>query len=141
LLPQHGAADERRQIFQTVALGAGAAAQSATSQSLSNTISRKAFVTAKDGTNLLDWGTGLPVVLLAGWAFNSTIWGEHIADLTVRGFRCVALDRRSHGCSDAARRGSGLDTLADDVAALLEERDLRDVVIVVSSMGSIVAVR
>jgi pimeloyl-ACP methyl ester carboxylesterase len=49
----------------------------------------------------MDWGTGLPVVLLAGWVFNWTIWGEHIAALTVRGFRCVALDRRSHGRSDA----------------------------------------
>lgn len=108
----------RRQTFQTIALGAvaaGAATQSATSQSPANTISRnKTLVTAKDGTNLLvmDWGTGLPVVLLAGWAFNWTIWGKHIAALTVRGLRCVALDRRSHGRSDAARRGYDLDTLA-----------------------------
>jgi non-heme chloroperoxidase len=89
----------------------------------------------------MHWSTGLPVVLLAGWAFNWTISGEHIAALTVRGFRCVALDRRSHGRSDAASRGYDLDTLAGDVAALFEERDLRDVVIVAYSMGSIVAVR
>jgi non-heme chloroperoxidase len=139
----------RRQIFQTVALGAvaaGAAAQSATPQSTTNTTSsaaRNAFVTAKDGTNLhvQDWGTGLPIVLLAAWGFDSTIWGEHISDLTVRGLRCVALDRRSHGRSEAASRGYDLDTLADDVAALFEQRDLRDAVIIAYSMGSIEALR
>lgn len=138
----------RRQIFQTVALGAVAAgaAQPATSQgstSVPASAERKSFVTGKDGTKLhvQDWGTGRPVVLLAAWAFHSGIWGEHIADLTARGFRCVALDRRSHGRSDAPSGGYDLDTLADDVAALFEQRDLRDAVLVAYSMGSIEAVR
>jgi pimeloyl-ACP methyl ester carboxylesterase len=47
----------------------------------------------------------------------------------------------SHGRSDAPSRGYDLDTLADDVAALLEQRDLRDAVIVAYSMGSIEKVR
>jgi non-heme chloroperoxidase len=138
-----------RQIFQTAALGAvaaGVAPQSATSQGTANLplpAKRKSFITAKDGANLhvQDWGTGRPVVLLAAWAFNSSIWGEHIADLTMRGFRCIALDRRGHGRSDAPSGGYDLDTLADDVAALFEQRDLRDAVLVAYSMGSIEAVR
>ena len=80
-------------------------------------------------------------MLLAAWAFNSIIWGEHIADLMVRGFRRVTRDRRSHGRSDAASGGYDLDTLADDVAALFEQRDLGGTVIVTYSMGSIEAVR
>ena len=137
----------RRQILQTAALGAvGAAAQSATSQgvtSLTASAERKSFVTAQDGTKLYvqDWGTGRPVVLLAAWALHSVIWGEHIADLTTRGLRCVALDRRGHGRSEAPSGGYDADTLADDVAALFEERDLRDAVLVGYSMGSIEAVR
>jgi non-heme chloroperoxidase len=139
----------RRQIFQTAALGAIAASgapRSAISQNVRMTAAsaeRKSFIAAKDGTNLhlQDWGAGRPVVLLAAWALNSTMWGEHIVDLTTRGFRCVALDRRSHGRSDAPSSGYDVDTLADDVAALFEQRDLRDAVIVAYSMASIEAVR
>jgi non-heme chloroperoxidase len=139
----------RRQVFQTAALGAVAAstaAQSATSQGVTGSAvsaERKSFVRAKDGTNLYaqDWGAGRPVVLLAAWALDSAIWGEHIADLTMRGFRCVALDRRAHGRSEAPSGGYDVDTLADDVAALFEQRDLRDAVLVAYSMGTIEAVR
>ncbi len=62
-------------------------------------------VTAKDGTRLFvqDWGSGRPVVFVAAWAFNSNVWGSHIAALTGLGFRCVALDRRGHGRSDIPR--------------------------------------
>jgi non-heme chloroperoxidase len=139
----------RRQIVQTAALGAvaaGVATRPSTSKDVAHAASsadRRSFITAKDGTNLhvQDWGKGRPVVLLAAWGFNSTIWGEHIADLTMRGFRCVALDRRGHGRSDAPSGGYDLDTLADDVAALFDHRDLRDAVIVAHSMGTIEAVR
>jgi non-heme chloroperoxidase len=138
----------RRQIVQTTAFGALAAARaprSASAQATDLTLSaeRKTFVQAKDGTDLYvqDWGTGRPVVLLAAWAFNSTVWGEHVADLTIRGFRCVAFDRRGHGRSDAPSGGYDLDTLADDIAVLFEQRDLRDAIIVAHSMGSIEAVR
>lgn len=101
------------------------------------------FVRAKDGTNLYvqDWGTGQPIVLLAAWTFNSSVWGEHIAALSATGNRCVAFDRRGHGRSDAPCHGYDVDTLADDVAAVFEQRDLRDAVLVAHSMGTIEAVR
>lgn len=137
----------RRQILRSAALGVIAAgAQSATSQAVTGVTASarpKPFVTAGDGTRLhvQDWGTGRPVVLLAAWALDSRIWGEHIADLTMRGLRCLAPDRRGHGRSDVPSSGYDLDTLADDVAALLEQRDLHDAVIVAWSMGSVEAVR
>jgi non-heme chloroperoxidase len=139
----------RRQIFETAALGAvaaGVAPRLASSQAatkVSPSAERKSFITAGDGTKLhvQDWGTGRPIVLLAAWGFNSTIWGEHIADLTARGFRCIALDRRGHGRSDAPSSGYDLDMLSDDVAALFEQCDLRDAVLAGYSMGTIEAVR
>jgi non-heme chloroperoxidase len=78
---------------------------------------------------------------VAAWAFNSNVWGSHIAALTGQGFRCVAPDRRGHGRSDAPGTGYDLDTLADDLAEVMEQLDLRQVVLVAHSMGSVEAVR
>lgn len=104
--------------------------------------SRPLYATAKDGTKLFvqDWSSGRPVLLLAAWTFNSSIWGSQIVALNARGYRCVAPDRRGHGRSDMPMTGYDLDTLTDDVAAVIEQRDLRDVTIVAHSMGSIEAV-
>jgi non-heme chloroperoxidase len=80
-------------------------------------------------------------MLLAAWTFNSSVWGEYIAALTAAGNRCIAMDRRGHGRSDAPCGGYDVGTLADDVAAVFEQRDLRDAVLVAHSMGTIEAVR
>ena len=105
--------------------------------------SQQNSVTANDGTRLFvqDWGSGRPVVFVAAWAFNSNVWGSHIAALTGQGFRCVAPDRRGHGRSDAPGTGYDLDTLADDLAEVMEQLDLRQVVLVAHSMGTVEAVR
>ncbi|WP_349631085.1 alpha/beta fold hydrolase [Bradyrhizobium jicamae] len=87
-----------------------------------------------------DWGSGRPVVLLSAWTFDASFWGCHIAALNAEGFRCVAPDRRGHGRSDMPSTGYDLDTLTDDVAAVIEQRDLRDVALVGFSMGTAEAV-
>ncbi|KJC36209.1 arylesterase [Bradyrhizobium sp. LTSP885] len=99
-------------------------------------------MTAKDGTSLFvqDWGAGRPVLFLAAWTFNSSAWGSHIVALNAKGYRCVAPDRRGHGRSDMPMTGYDLETLTADVAAVIEQRDLRDVTLVAHSMGSIEAV-
>ncbi len=104
---------------------------------------RKPFVQAGDETNLYvqDWGSGRPIVFLSAWTFNSSVWGEYINALTDGGHRCVALDRRGHGRSEAPCSGYDVDTLADDVSAVFEQRDLSDAILVAHSMGSIEAVR
>ncbi len=101
------------------------------------------FVLAQDKTNLFvqDWGSGRPVLFLAAWTFDSSVWGSHIASLVRRGYRCLAVDRRGHGRSDAPCFGYDLDTLANDLACVMEQKDLRDVVLVAHSMASIEAVR
>ncbi len=101
------------------------------------------FVLTPDKTRLFvqDWGSGRPVVFLAAWTFNSVVWGSHISSLVRQGFRCLAVDRRGHGRSDAPCFGYDLDTLASDLACVMEQKDLRDVVLIAHSMGSIEAVR
>lgn len=96
-----------------------------------------AAILARDGTRLYfrDWGEGRPVVFLAGWGLPSECWAHQAADLSEQGLRCIAYDRRGHGRSDAPWKGYDYDTLADDLAVVLEQLDLRDVVLVAHSMA------
>jgi pimeloyl-ACP methyl ester carboxylesterase len=98
---------------------------------------RPASIVARDGTRLYhrDWGEGRPVVFLAGWGLPSECWAYQAAALSEDGLRCVSYDRRGHGRSDAPWKGYDYDTLADDLAAVLEQLDLRDVVLVGHSMA------
>jgi non-heme chloroperoxidase len=52
-----------------------------------------------------------------------------------KGFRVIAHDRRGHGRSSQPWNGCDMDTFADDLAALLEALDLKDVTLVAHSMG------
>lgn len=94
-------------------------------------------VVASDGTNLFyrEAGTGSPIVFAAPWAMNSTWFEYQIAELATRGLRCIAYDRRGHGRSPEPAAGYDFDTLADDLEAVIEQLDLRDVTLVGHSMG------
>ncbi|WP_082554757.1 alpha/beta fold hydrolase [Caulobacter sp. Root1455] len=94
-------------------------------------------IVARDGARLFhrDWGEGRPVVFLAGWGLPSEAWAYQAAALSDQGLRCIAYDRRGHGRSDAPGRGYDYDTLADDLAAVLDTLDLKDVVLVGHSMA------
>ena len=108
----------RRRFFEAAALTGIGAAMGATGAAQASA-TRSPFVTAKDGTRLCvqDWGKGQPVVLLAAWTFNSSVWGSHIAALNAKGFRCIAPDRRGHGRSEVATAGYDIDTLAERLRA------------------------
>jgi non-heme chloroperoxidase len=101
------------------------------------------FIEARDGTSLFykDWGQGPPVLFVAPWALPSDWWEYQMADLAGRGLRCLAYDRRGHGRSDEPGKGYEFDTLADDLTAVLEQLDLRDVTLVGHSMGCAEIVR
>ena len=95
------------------------------------------FIKTGGGTNLFsrDWGTGRTLVFLAPWTMNSAWWEYQIADLSARGVRCVAYDRRGHGRSDEPNHGYEFDTLADDLQTVLEQLDLRQVILIGQSMA------
>lgn len=96
------------------------------------------MITARDGTRLacLDHGIGKPVVLIHGWTLASEIWTLQTDWLAGRGLRVVAYDRRGHGTSDKPADGYDYDTLAADLASVLDRLDLRDVTLVGHSMGA-----
>ncbi|MGZ9809264.1 alpha/beta fold hydrolase [Pseudoroseicyclus sp. H15] len=80
-------------------------------------------------------GTGRPVVLIHGWPLNSGAWAKQVPALEEAGYRVISYDRRGFGQSEKPDGGFDYDTLAADLAALLEEKDLRDVTLVGFSMG------
>ena len=95
------------------------------------------FVETRDGQQLFyrDIGTGKPVVFVHGWTLSSAIWRGQLDWLAGNGLRAVAYDRRGHGQSTKPPSGYGYDTLSDDLAAVLDRLDLRDVTLVGHSMG------
>lgn len=101
------------------------------------------FVRTDDHVSLFfrDWGEGEPVVFCAAWALSSIAWQYQMISVVDSGRRAVAYDRRGHGRSDDPGHGYDYDTLADDLARVLEHLDLRDVTLMAHSMGSGEAVR
>lgn len=99
---------------------------------------RSGHVQTRDGESLFvqDAGAGRPVVFVHGWAMSSAFWEYQTDALARRGLRCIAYDQRGCGRSSPAGAGYDLDTLADDLEAVLSSRGLRDVVLVAHSMGS-----
>lgn len=144
---------QRRSALKSLvlALGSGrlafAARQSDTSASANGTApasSKKAsLIEACDGTRIhfRDWGAGRPIVFLAPWAMCSDWWDIQVMNLIERGWRCVTLDRRGHARSDDPSRGYDFDTLSDDIAAVMDSLDLKDVVLVGHSLGGAEVVR
>ncbi len=94
------------------------------------------FVT-EDGTEIYfkDWGEGQPVVFSHGWPLSSDSWEDQMVFLAERGYRAIAHDRRGHGRSSQPWRGNEMNTYADDLAALIEDLDLEDAVLVGFSTG------
>lgn len=66
---------------------------------------------------------------------SSSMWQYQMLHLAENGFRAVAYGRRGHGRSDDPGKEREFDTLADDLAALLDRLDLAGVTLVGHSMG------
>ncbi|GLX93392.1 alpha/beta hydrolase [Herbidospora sp. NBRC 101105] len=95
------------------------------------------YITTNDGVRIFykDWGTGQPVVFSHGWPLTADVWDNQLRLVAEHGFRGLAHDRRGGGRSDQPWNGNDMDTYADDLAALLDTLDLRDVVLVGHSTG------
>jgi non-heme chloroperoxidase len=77
------------------------------------------------------------VLFVHSWSMTSDMWQYQMVHLNRQGIRTIAYDRRGHGRSTDPGFGyDDYDRLADDLAALIEHLDLRDVVLVGHSMGA-----
>ena len=94
-------------------------------------------VTTRDNTklNLKDWGAGRAVILLHGWPLSADSWDEQAMAIADAGMRAIAYDRRGFGRSAQPWGGYDYDTMADDLAAVIEASAAQDVTLVGFSMG------
>jgi non-heme chloroperoxidase len=94
-------------------------------------------VKTNDGAQLYvkDWGQGRPVILLAAWPLSADCWDYHAHVLAQAGYRAIAYDRRGFGRSSQPSEGYNYDTLADDLAAVIEATGARDLTLAGYSMG------
>jgi non-heme chloroperoxidase len=94
-------------------------------------------IETRDGVRIFyrDWGTGKPVLFVHSWSANTQLWQYQMVNLCERGFRCVAYDKRGHGHTGDPGRGYDYDTLADDLAIVIEKLELRNTALVGHSMG------
>ena len=96
-------------------------------------------VITSDGAQIVykDWGakSPQPIVFHHGWPFSSDDWETQMLFFLSKGYRVIAHDRRGHGRSDPVSEGHDMDHYAEDVAAVVEQLDLRNTIHVGHSTG------
>lgn len=82
-----------------------------------------------------------PVLLLHGTGLDHSLW-EQVADRLIRsGRRVIRADMRGHGRSNAPQAGYGLDSLAADAIAVLDQLGVAEAHVVGHSLGGTVGVQ
>ncbi|SDS51076.1 non-heme chloroperoxidase [Halopseudomonas xinjiangensis] len=96
-------------------------------------------IITQDGVELYykDWGpqTGQVVMFSHGWPLNSDSWEAQMQFLADKGYRVIAHDRRGHGRSSQPWEGNDMDHYADDLAAVINALNVKDVTLVGFSTG------
>jgi len=101
------------------------------------------YIQTADGTGLYfkDWGRGPAIVFLHSLGVSNDVWQYQHAHFAEADYRVVAFDRRGHGRSEQPARGYDADTLADDLAQVIEARALDGATLIGHSMGCLEIVR
>jgi non-heme chloroperoxidase len=98
-------------------------------------------VRTPDGAQLAVWdleggGPDTPVVVLPHcWGCSHEVWLPVTRRLKEQGFRVVLYDQRGHGASTRGTAPLTMETLAHDLAAVVQATDVRDAVLAGHSMG------
>ena len=75
------------------------------------------------------------VVLVHGWTNTRAVWGPVARQLLAAGHPVIAYDQRGHGASTFGPEAPTVQRLGQDLAAVLEQLDVRHAVLVGHSMG------
>jgi len=97
-----------------------------------------AFFTTSDHVKLgyTDTGSGIPVILMAGYSAPATSWYREVSTLVKQGYRVIAFDRRSHGSSENPPVGQDMATHGKDIDALIRHLQIKKAVLVGQSQGA-----
>lgn len=100
-------------------------------------------VSTEDGLSIayvqLSDGEGTPLLLIHGYTDNSRSWSLPAPYLGIGKRPIYAIDLRGHGASDAPNCCYGLDSLAHDVVAFMDAKEIEKADIVGHSLGSMTA--
>jgi len=100
----------------------------------------RAMLPGEVGVNVIESGTGPPVLLSHGLPGSAYDWRETTAALAARGFRALAYDRVGYGHSDPRTEGQYTpEQNARELVQLLEALDLREAIVVGWSYGGATA--
>lgn len=97
------------------------------------------YVHTNKGVSLFyrDWGSGSSAVLFVhGWPLHSDMWQYQMLHLASAGMRVIAYDQRGCGRSSDPGTAYDFDTLADDLASVIEKLRLQRIVLVGHSIGA-----
>src|SRR4029453_4888401 len=94
-------------------------------------------ITTKDGRQLYykDWGTGPVITFSHGWPLCADMWDGQMLFLAQNGFPVGRHGRGGHGRPSQASSGNDMNGYADDLAAVIEALDLKQVTLVGHSTG------
>ena len=101
---------------------------------------RTVFVGSKE---FLVRETGLPdappVVLIHGWVYDSVETFNRLAPILAERFRVIMIDQRNYGGSSSLYEDYEIETVADEVAAVLDVLEVTQATVLGYSMGGMVA--
>ncbi|RJF85896.1 alpha/beta fold hydrolase [Sphingomonas cavernae] len=96
-------------------------------------------ITTSDGTEIFykDWGSkdAQPIVFSHGWPLSADAWDPQLVFFAGAGYRVIAHDRRSHGRSAQVWDNNTMDQYGDDLGELIEQLDLKNVILIGHSTG------
>lgn len=103
------------------------------------------YIRAEQGTNLyvedLNPTGKKTVFLVHGWPGDHNLFEYQLNTLPKLGFRCVAMDCRGFGMSDKPWSGYSYDRLADDIRAVVDALQLKDIILCGHSTGGAICIR
>src|SRR5215469_17258271 len=134
---------ERRSLLKSMIAALASGSLASASKQSASVAPKSTMIDTRDGTRIhfRDWGAGRPIVFVAPWGLCSDWWDIPVISLSGGGWRCVTFDRRGHARSDDPCHGYDFDTLADDIASVLDGLDLQNAVLVGHSLGGAEVVR
>lgn len=83
---------------------------------------------------------GTPVIFIHGFLFTSAMWKAHV-DALSETYRCIAFDQRGAGESPAGSGQYTMETLTDDLDAVMKEKKVKSAYLVGHDLGGYVALR